>query len=382
MKRYKVIIIGAGASGCMCALKSKEKRIAIIDTVKTLAKKIMVTGNGRCNLTNIKVTSSNYNQNIDKFLQKFNENDTIKFFESFGLETYADDEGRVYPISNSAKSVVDVINLALQKKIDFISEQTVLDVKKSQNEFLVRTNCAEFVCEKLVVASGGGSLFDLIERLGGMQRKTIPSLVSLKSKNVTDLNGVKVSNVGVTEITEKGTTKSEIGEVLFKENGLSGIVIFNLSALFAREAKFKGQIKIDLLPNTSEHELIEKLTRRKALSVKMDKFFVGMFQNAISNQIFMQSKFNTNKNSANITDNDIKLLAKTIKELCFSVDGCYENNQVFSGGVKLSELDENLMCKKIPNLYFTGEVCDVDGVCGGYNLQWAWTSGAIVGDSL
>ena len=170
-----------------------------------------------------------------------------------------------------------------------------------------------------------------------------------------------------------------MGEVLFKENGLSGIVIFNLSSVFSRNGKFEGKIKIDLLPNTSHVDLFKKLKERKRLSVTTDKFFIGMFQNAISNEIFVQSKINTNKNCAKLTDEDINMLVKTIKSLSFDVIGCYENNQVMSGGVELSGLDENLMCKHIPNLYFCGEICDVDGVCGGYNLQWAWTSGYIVG---
>ena len=179
-----------------------------------------------------------------------------------------------------------------------------------------------------------------------------------------------------------GEEKSERGEVLFRENGLSGIVIFNLSTIFARRGDFFGEVEIDVLPDIPLEKLTKMLAKRKELSIRLDKFFVGMFQNAVANEIFKQSKMNTNVLSTKLTEQDLLKLAKTIKGLRFKIIGHLENNQVFSGGVPLEELDENLMSKEIPNLYFIGEIVDVDGVCGGYNLQWAWTSGHIVGECL
>ncbi|MBQ9790463.1 MAG: aminoacetone oxidase family FAD-binding enzyme [Clostridia bacterium] len=382
MKKFDVIIIGAGASGCMCALACKNQNIAIIDAGKSLAKKIMVTGNGRCNLTNKNMNSSYFNTNIDKYLQKFNEKDALRFFESLGLITYSDPEGRVYPISNSAKSVVDVINLALKNKGQFFAGQKVIEIHHQNDQFCVLTDKDEFVAKKVVVATGGSTMQNSIKNLDISFKKFVPSLVPLECSNVKDLNGIKLSNVKVAATTKSGKTASEIGEVLFKEKGLSGIVIFNLSALFARERVFEGTVQIDLLPDMNEKQLTELLMTRRSLCVNVDKFFVGMFQNAVSNEIFMQSKLNTNKNSAKLTNDEIKRLVKTIKCLSFGVVNCYDNNQVFSGGVCLNDLDNHLMSKKVKNLYFAGEVCDVDGVCGGYNLQWAWTSGMVVGECL
>ena len=382
MKHYNVIIIGAGASGCMCALTTKNKSVAIIDCGKTIAKKIMVTGNGRCNLTNMEASSKFYNANIDKYLNKFNVHDTLEFFESFGLETYADDEGRVYPISNSAKSVVDVINMNLSKKIDFISEQKVQTIQKNNDLFIVKTDKDEYSCKKLVISTGGNALKSQIEALGVACSEFIPSLVALKCKNCKDLNGVKVSNVKVSAKNKCGETKAEIGEILFKDNGLSGIVIFNISTLFARKNNWNGKIQIDLLPQISLNELIMKLEKRKQLNVNIDKIFVGMFANALANEIFIQSRINTNGKTLSLSDENIIKLAKTIKNLTFECESFYDNNQVYSGGVVLKDLNDNLMSKKVPNLYFTGEVIDVDGECGGFNLQWAWTSGHIVGECL
>ncbi|MBR4004145.1 MAG: aminoacetone oxidase family FAD-binding enzyme [Clostridia bacterium] len=382
MKHYKVIIIGAGASGVMCALQTKQKDIAIIDKNTKPLKKVLVTGNGRCNLTNLNLTSKNYNQNIDKFLLKFNEKNTLKFFEEIGLETFADEENRVYPISNSSKSVTDVLMQKLNNKADLILGQSVEDVEKTQDGFVVKTDIESFSCEKLVVSTGGNSVENIFKNLNIKYKNFYPSLVALKSKDVKDLNGVKVSNVLVSATNNKGETKKEKGEVLFKDGGLSGIVIFNLSSIFARNCNFKGLIQIDLLPDLSRNQLVEKLEKRKSLNVNLDKFFVGMFQNSIANEIFKQTKINTNINSQKLNSEQISLLVNTIKNLKFEVYDYFDNNQIHSGGVSLSSLDENLMSKQINNLYFTGEVCDVDGDCGGFNLQWAWTSGFIVGDNL
>lgn len=379
MKEFDVAIIGCGASGAMCAITTKNKNVAIFDSSTKTVKKLLVTGNGRCNLTNTNVNSSFYNTNIDDFLKRFNNFQTLDFFKSIGLETYADEEGRVYPISNSAKSVVDVMTQKLEKRELFLG-QSVVSVAKEKDVFVVKTEKDSFKAKKLVVTTGGNS-FAILDELGVKYKEFTPSLVALRCKNTRDLNGIKISNVNVTAKGKFGK-QSEMGEVLFKEEGVSGIVIFNLSALFARQKDFSGEIEIDLLPKLTEKEIAKKLCERQKLSVNADKFFVGMFQNAVANEIFKQAKINTNKNCKDFSTTEIEKMSKTIKSLKFEVCGHYENNQVFSGGVKLEDLTQNLEHKQIKNLFFCGEIVDVDGVCGGFNLQWAWTSGHIVGENL
>ncbi len=380
MKNYKTIIIGCGAAGSMCALSTNGKT-AIIDTATKPFKKILVTGNGRCNLTNANISSDFYNQNLDKYFNKFGVKDTLNFFEKLGLETVSDDEGRIYPLSNQAKSVQDVVVNKLQEKADMYLGQTVINIEQKDNGFVVETEQEKFFASNVVVATGGNTMMQVLKNLDIKTKPFVPSLVALKCEGLKDLNGVKVSDVQVT-VKANNQSCSELGEVIFKDAGISGIVVFNLSAMFARQNNYTGLVNIDLLPKWSIEKLIEKLKQRTKLNVAVDKMFVGMFNNALANEIFWQAKTNTNKPTNKLTEQEISNLANTIKNLQYKVNGYYDNNQVYSGGVMLDSLDDNLMSKTIKNLYFVGEVCDVDGVCGGYNLQWAWTSGHIVGESL
>ncbi len=379
MKKYKVAILGAGASGVMCALSTKQKSVALIDSSTKPAKKLLVTGNGRCNLTNTNLNSSFYNTDLEKFFDVFDQNKTLKFFQNIGLETYADEEGRVYPISNFAKSVVDVIENNL--KCDLFLGQKIEKIASENGKFVIFTEKEQIEAEKIVVATGGSSA-EILNQLKIKHKKFTPSLVALKGADTHDLNGTKLSNVLVSAVCEDGKKKSQMGEVLFKENGLSGIVVFNLSTLFARKSNYCGEIEIDLLPKLTYRQVVEKVKSRKALNVRLDKMFVGMFQNSVANEIFKQAKINTNKPSENLADSEAEKIANSIKSLKFKVDSCYDNFQVLCGGVELCDLTDKLESKQRKGVYVAGEAVDVDGECGGFNLQWAWTSGYIIGKGL
>ena len=378
-----MIILGGGASGCMCALATECKDVCIIDRQNKIGKKILVTGNGRCNITNRTCSDDKYNTSIEKYLERFSSFDTLRFFSNLGLESFFDSEGRAYPLSNSAKSVVNVIENALTKKhVCTRHEEEIQEPSKQGQLYIVRTDKNEYACEKLVIATGGSGGEVLLNSLGISFLPYIPSLCSLKADVARGIANVRVSDVKVTAFSSHGVKKSEVGEVLFRENGLSGIVIFNLSCIFARERLFHGEIVIDLLPNVSEKHLFEKLAFRRKLGLPVNKFFDGIFVRELGWEILRRCKINENRTSEQLADTEISSLAKTIKHLDFAVKGYGENNQVCSGGVKLAELDENLQHKQMKNLYFCGEICDVDGECGGYNLQWAWTSGYIVGSAI
>ena len=205
--------------------------------------------------------------------------------------------------------------------------------------------------------------------------------MSLKTNSSKNLANTRLSNVLITA-KHNGKTYQEKGEVLFKESGLSGIAIFNSSSIFARDNDFSGEIAIDLLPNLSQKEVIKLMTERKKLNEKISNFFVGMFANPVGYELLNRVKLDENRSICSLAESEIEKFANLIKSLTFSVKECFDNNQIFAGGVCLDGLNANLESKKVKNLFFCGEVCDVDGICGGYNLQWAWTSGYIVGKSL
>lgn len=372
MKKFQVVIIGSGASGSMLAIKLAQQNmsVAVIDENDIPAKKLLVTGNGKCNITNENLNSKFYNQNIDRFLKKFDVKKTKEFFSSIGVQIYADDENRCYPLSNSAKSVVVAIQNQFEKlNIAFFGKQKFLSFQRLTSGFMVKTNIDEFACEYLIFACRTCENFDEYQV---EVRPFCKSLVSLKTKqNTKILDGVRCQNVLVSVVDNGKILKQQCGEVLFKDHGLSGICIFNLSSFFARKNDFTGKITINFLPNISKENLLKMIENNakiysknqiltSILHEKLEKYILSLFP----------KDFKSNE------------LISKVQGLEFDVCDCYDNNQVFSGGVKLSSLTENLENKNIKNMFFVGEICDVDGECGGFNLQWAWTSASIVAETI
>lgn len=387
MENFDIIILGAGASGCMCAscCLYNGKSVLMIDKTNLAGKKLLATGNGRCNITHIGLNKKHaYNQELDIYFSRFDDGHTIEYFKSIGLELINDEELRVYPRTMTAKSVIDVFanNFAKNKNLTIKTETEILKVEKENKGFKVCTTNGDFSCKKLVVALGGNKGQEVLESFNLPYQKFIPSLCALKTEKTKLLENTKVSLVKVSVTTKSGRTYSEKGEVLFKDSGISGICVFNLSAMFAREGEYSGNISIDLMPDYDEKFLKILLHQRKSLDIKIAKFFEGLFVNPLAYHLLNILKLDEEKSSKQLTNDEIDRIAKLIKNLTFTVKGNYDNNQVYSGGVHLSALDENLQSRQVPNLYFCGEICDVDGICGGYNLQWAWTSGFIVGTSL
>jgi len=384
MKKYDIVIIGGGASAMMCAAKlNTNKTVAILEAGYSLGKKILVTGNGRCNLTNMVVTADKYNCDISRFLQQHNQNDTLKYFNSIGLETIVDEQGRVYPFTNYARSVIDVLNKQILRKntIDVFNSVKVETIRYIDNKYIIYDKNNQFESDMLIIATGNinNEFFNDIN-IKMIERS--PSLVALKTlENTKNLEGIRVGNVKITAIC--GNKKMfQDGEVLFKDKGLSGIAIFNLSTLFARNKKYSGTISIDLLPDKSDKETCEVISNRCKIFDKVVDIFDGLFVPPVREEIFKRCKIDEQMISSKLTTKNISNISKIIHNLEFTICGHYDNNQVISGGVHLSELDDKLQSKKYKNLFVIGEAVNVDGECGGYNLQWAWTSGAIVSNEL
>ena len=374
MNKYDIIIVGAGASGLYCAnLLSKKYKIALIEKDNKIGKKILATGNGRCNLSNLNINSHFYNNNIDKYMKIHSVNETLKVFEKLGLKTYSDNEGRIYPLSNSANSVLDILRLNIGNYVDIYLESTISNIYKEE-QFIITLHSNEKLSTKYLIYACGGNSLQETQELHSSIKPFQKSLVSLQTDTNKYLNGVRVDNV-CAKLNIDNKTYCEYGEILFKENAISGILIFNLSAYMARIGNYKQKIVIDFLPNFSEIELKKILEQRQKNNNKLtdSNLLTGIFHPALCRNLLEKANFDTK---------NCKKMAKIIKNYDIFTKNVLNNNQVYSGGIKLESLTNNLESTQTTDLFFMGECVDVDGLCGGYNLQWAWTSGYIVAKYL
>ena len=375
MTTFDVAIIGAGASGLFCANNLNENlKIALIEKEPRVGKKILATGNGKCNLTNLNMSSDFFNQNIDKFLKRFDEKQTLQTFHDLGLLAYADDEKRVYPLSNSANSVLDVLRLPLEEKQNlqlFLENKVESIVKKNDCYELLLKNGEKLFSKNIIISTGN---YDE-KLLKSLDEKFIPFQKSLCALNTKfpnkGLNGIRVDNVcAKLEMGENFFV--EFGEILFKENSISGILIFNLSAPMARAGDYNHKVVLDLLPTINDCEL-EDILNNRAKHLSGEHLLTGILHSALARNIIEKCDFDTK---------NIKKIVKTIKKYEIFTTSPVDNNQVLSGGIDLKSLDDNLQSNQNKGLFFIGECVDVDGICGGYNLQWAWTSAKIVANFL
>lgn len=380
----EVIIIGGGASGLMCAVTCALKGIktCILESNLKVGKKILVSGNGRCNLTNKNLNKESYNNYPSQF-NVFGSSQTINFFNKLGLETYFDDEGRCYPVSNHSSAVLDVLINQLNKtNCEIFTNCNVVKVEKNEN-FKVITSSGDFYANKVVVATGGNTAKNILSNFNLKIKENVPSLCSLITKENTKLiNGIRVR--AKISILSKNGKMEETGELLFKERGVSGICVFNLSAKMNWENIKNAELNINLLHCVTKEELIKKLNERKTnlkcFAVK--NFFDGLFHKNLGLELINRCRISLTKTVDELTNKELEKLCNEILHFKLNVVGFDNNNQVHHGGVDLAEVTENLECKQIKNLYLCGEALNVDGVCGGYNLQWAWTSGHIVGENI
>lgn len=391
-----VAVIGGGASGLTAAIAAARKgaKVTLYEGGARVGKKILITGNGRCNLTNINADVNHYHGENTKFIMgvknRFWVNETIDFFKEIGVMVKEETEGRIYPNSDRASSVLD----ALRFYADYMGVRTVCDfeviaVKKKDGKFLITSRDNKSgKADKVIVATGGmaapstgskGIGYDIFKSMGHTVTPLRPSLVQLKSdtKLVRPLKGVRV-NAAVT--LGKYT---EMGEVQFTDYGLSGIVIFNISARLDGEKK----ISLDLMPARSRKEINALLRERKdnLFYLTLDEFLSGMFNKKIGVLLLktIGAELLT-RGTDTLTSKEINRVTEIIKKWEFPVTGTmsWNNAQVTGGGVRTSEFNPSTMeSKKTEGLYGCGEVMDIDGDCGGYNLQWAWSSGYTAGDS-
>lgn len=408
---HKLIVIGGGASGLMAAITAKDfgADVAIVEGTDRVGKKILTTGNGRCNISNssIKTPYINYHSlNKDFFvpaLSEFGFLETKNFFYSLGLPLVELENNKIYPQSLQASSVVDIFRLALMdRNIPVYNNFKVKNISTSKTGFKLSTgddSIEPICCEKLIIACGGksavktgsdGSGYTLCKSLSHTITETVPAIVQLKldSKNLKSLSGIKFN--GYASINVDGIEKrKEFGEILFTDYGISGPPILQLSRI-ASVMKSKSNnitINLDLMPDLSENEVSEFLENHfGAFSYReVIDSLIGIFNKKLIPILLKEAGItNLHKPCYELTWKEKKSLLSLIKNWsfkCIDSNG-FNNAQVTAGGINTHEVSNyTLESKLVNNLYFCGEILDVDGDCGGFNLQWAWSSGYVAGKS-
>ena len=402
---FDIAVIGGGASGLFfTALYSKlhkEHKIAVIEKNQRVGKKLLVTGNGRCNLTNLYTQSNNFHGSFASFhifdiLDMCPPEKVLDLFKEMGLITRADECGRVYPKSNQASSVLDVLRYNCESEnVSFLCEEKVIKAEKKKDIFTVTTDKRMFTCKKLVIASGGAAApkaggdksgYDLLKSLGHTVIKPSPALcpVGVKSELLKSLKGIRVQGE-VALICDGNEVSAESGEVQFAENALSGICVFNLSQYVENDKKYK--LRIRLMPDVDFNEITRILTnnRRVFSNLEAENLMTGIFHKRVAQALMKTAGIAFNKKVSEITDKEIKSLAKTINGFDFEVTGLgdFSNAQVTKGGVKGNEVISSTMeSKKTQGLYILGEALDCNGDCGGFNLHFAFATAYIAANGL
>lgn len=412
MKYTEVLIAGGGAAGIMAALAASESGadVLIIEQMGQLGKKILATGNGRCNYTNYYQKAECYRGNDPLFawkaIQKFGQKETVNLFKLYGILP-SDRNGYVYPLSGQALCVRDILNMQLKSAgaeihIDEKITGAKLYINKKtgkQDGFAVLTNKDRYFTKKLVIAMGGkaspvhgsdGSGYKIAAGFGHSLVMPVPALTLciLDEKYTQDWAGAR-TNGSVKAYSQTGCLLGkDSGELQFVAQGISGIPVFQISRYISKELFQGGKpyLIIDIMPLYSKKEIVCELLNRKNnyTYCSTGDIFKGLLNNKLAAALLKKCGLSLKRPAKELADTSIKKLAAVMKSWHMDVKstGSFDKAQVTCGGINTDEIDVHTMESKIcRGLYFAGEVIDVDGICGGYNLQWAWTSGHIAGSA-
>lgn len=404
MERFDLAVVGGSAAGMAAAIHAAERdpkqRILLLEKLPRVGKKLLATGNGRCNLTNLQASPGAYHNGAfaAPALAAYPPQAVLAFFQRHGLRAYADAAGRVYPRSNVAASVVDTLRYALADAgVEVRCETPVTSIRRSGHGFLLNENLA---ADTVILAAGGqaapvhgsdGSGYALARQLGHSVTALAPALVPLIAAPgaTAPLKGVRAHDAALTLISGGRRYAQTAGELLFTARGLSGIAAMELAAAAQTALKNDKQItftEIDFLPEMAADALRNEL--KKSLIIKknqpMDQLLTGLVPKMIGVHICKAAKlYNQETRVGSLTDRQLAQLAGLLKAFRVQITGVgsFADAQVTRGGVSVREIDPaTLQSLRQPGLYFAGELIDVDGPCGGYNLQWAFASGLVAGE--
>lgn len=394
MDRFSTIIVGGGAAGLLAAISAKRRgvSVAVCERMPKLGKKILASGNGRCNLLNDTLDESFYNpaaQNLVKTIfTKFGKNDILDFFHELGLEVYSEG-GRIFPRTNQASSVLKVLEIELERlSIPIELNYDINSVSRCKDGFEIKSKAGKTLkCDKVIIAGGGrsysalgsdGSCYNIVKGVGFKVVKPVPSAVPLvvKDRLCHFLQGQKIS-ASVKALAEGRVISESTGDLLFTKYGLSGTAILDVSEdvsiALNRDNKKNVSLSVDIVPFMEKEALQDAVRRRMTSGRKHEDILAGILPNKFGPLL----KDLINKWNAQTLTNALKNWNFKVLE----TKG-WNEAEFTSGGIDTAEVDySTLESKTVKGLYFAGEVLDVCGKRGGYNLAWAWASGYVAGSS-
>ena len=399
----KIAVIGGGASGLTAAIAAARNgaEVTICEKLNRVGKKILATGNGRCNYTNMNLSKECYHSNnlnfVDEVMKFFNLDKTLVFFEDLGILPYVDESGKVYPNSLQASSVLDVLRYELKRlNVKEVTDFNVTALRKSKDKFSIIGNDT-ITADRVILATGGkaspqlgsdGKGYELAKSLGHEIIEPFPALVQLKlsGKYFKRIAGIKFDGI-VKAYAGDRLIREEEGEILFTDYGISGPPILQVSRKVIEELNKKNKpfLNIDMFPGYSKLKLYDILQDRfRRISYKtIEESMIGFINKKLIPVVFYEAGFeDLNKICGKLNKKEIYKIIEILKEWKFEVIGhnSWQQAQSTAGGIKLSEVNpKTLESLKVKGLYFAGEILDVDGDCGGFNLQWAWSSGYTAG---
>lgn len=400
-----ILIVGGGAAGIAAAISAADAapdaRILLLERLDRVGKKLLSTGNGRCNLTNLHADASHYHSSTPReaaeMLRGMEPAETLRFFEALGLRWTLEDEGRIYPYCMQASMVLDVLLAALEERgIQVVCPAPVKSIRKEGGSFVADAD-RQYFADAVILCAGGraapklgsdGSGYGLAKALGHTCTPLYPALTALCCDMRTSggLKGIRAP-AEISIFAGEACLGTRRGEVQFTEYGLSGIAVMDLSVFMHQNKTMPLSIELDLFPDDEEEQLLSDLVARRARrgAAPLEGFLLGTVNKRLGFALMKQAGFGAlSRPCGTLTDRELAVLAHLFKHWRFSVTGVqgYDHAQVTAGGIPLTEIHEKTMeSKRCKGLYLAGEILDITGDCGGYNLHWAWCSGIRAGTS-
>lgn len=394
--KWDCIIIGGGASGLAAAIFCAErgKRVLVLEKAPRVGKKLLATGNGTCNITNTHATPDRYHQAADfvrPALAQFPPSSAIDFFERIGVSCITRESGRVYPRCEQAGAVLDCLRLTMEEKgVTVQCDSEVTAVTPCKDGWRVIANGETITSHAVVIATGGAAApalggnaacYSLPLSVGHHKTPLYPAIVQVRTDTtfVRAMKGLR-TDATVTFLLNGQAVATHTDELLFTEYGISGPAVMQISRTvgdWERRKKGEMTVTLDFLPTLSYDDVWRDLCRRRKTGRQMEDFLTGLLHKRIGQTLCRMAALSLTDNGATLTDAQLRHLCDTVKNATLSVVGTqgFGGAQVTAGGIERAEVDpETMASNKAKGLYLLGEVLDVDGECGGFNLQWAWSS--------